>query len=100
MTQHFFMFSAGSYSDYGVNGLYVCDHEVTKAEWTAHYKVFQAESERRYQEHRKAHPLAGTAASRAAALELAIWRKENNPEESFQKLHNMQPVEVTELWRD
>jgi len=31
--QFFFCFSEGSYSDYGIHGLYVYDHEVTQEEW-------------------------------------------------------------------
>ena len=35
--QYFFMFSDGSYSDYSVNGLFACDHQVSEKEWRDFY---------------------------------------------------------------
>lgn len=96
--QFFFMFSQGSYSDYSVGGLCVCDHAVTEAEWDAHYKAYQEEHARRYAPIRAIPWEERTG--RPELEEFWQWERENQPEASFQKLHNMQEVGVTELWRD
>lgn len=103
--QYFFMFSSGEYSDYGVNGLYVCDHPVTKQEWHDFYKVYQEEVAR----------LRGVVEEKFG--ERFYWSENkdfyNSPEYkaydnyqqggcefAFQKQHNMQEVLVEEFWRD
>lgn len=98
--QYFYQFSTGEYSDYRVGGLFVCDHEVTGAEWKLAYEVYQTECER----------LAVLVPKRQGSW---VWnndspeycaynkhREDNHPEKLFQRLHNMHAVECVELWRD
>lgn len=104
--QYFFTFAQGSYSDYGVNGLFVCDHEVTKEDWHKHYKIYQDECERLNDLIPKItvkHAYGSYEHNDYDSVEQQQkheWEEINNPEETFQKLHNMQQVEYTEFWRD
>lgn len=96
--QYFYQFSEGSYSDYSVGGLYVCDHEVTEAEWDAHYKAYQEEV------FRLSNMIPSDRMLRDInSEEYKVYRKfqeECAPEKTFAELHNMTAVECTELWRD
>lgn len=90
MTQHYFAFSMGSYSDYGVGGFFVCDHAVSYDDWKAHYEAFQTKlSEKRAE-----------SMGNNDWPAFRKWESENEPEASFQKLHNMTQIEYQELWRD
>ena len=84
--KYFYMFSEGSYSDYCVGGMYVCDHEITEQEWKDHYNNYLEN-------------VAPTAPSWRSYEARQEWEAENNPEITFQKKHNMKPVEYEEFWR-
>lgn len=99
--QYFFMFSSGSYSDYSVGGLYVCDHEVTEKEWDDFYKKYVDENGRLIAAYRD--KWGPSYAEYSGTPEYLVWReylKNSDPEGDFQKLHNMVEVPVTEMWRD
>lgn len=122
--QYFFQFSSGSYSNYSVGGLYVCDHAVPLQEWKEHYEDYCdnlkatkecamiAYGERVGCGHRvyTYHTMTGeTTAIRqdhkdwwgsAEAEGVRKWEEDNDPECTFIALHNMTYVEVTECWRD
>lgn len=85
--QYFYMFSNGSYSDYCVGGMYVCDHEVTEKEWEEHFQHYLEN-------------VASTAPGWHNYDARNKWEEENRPEITFQKKHNMKPVEYEEFWRD
>lgn len=102
--QFYFCFSEGSYSDYGINGLYVCDHNVTKEEWEAHYAAYLKELEKfpdapSYRE-RETPEYAAYYADGGGCQIRQAWIEANDPEKSFQAKHNMVRIEYTELWRD
>jgi hypothetical protein len=98
--QHFFMFSSGSYSDYGVGGVYVCDHEVTEDEWKAHYGAFQDESARLSKVWFASEGYSRRNYEAPENLSRMAYIKEYDPETMFQRMHNMVAVPVLELWRD
>lgn len=91
--QYFYQFSQGTYSDYSVGGLFVCDHEVSEAEWDAHYEAYQTECRKRAQS-------AGYNYHSDEYKAYQKFKEEHNPESTFIWLHNMQPVECGEFWRD
>ena len=97
-TQHLFMFSSGTYSDYGVDGVFVCDHAVTKEQWAAHYAAYQAECSERSLSH------SGKTWDEfydcGDYKRLEVWKVENDPEKTFQALHGMVRLKILELWRD
>lgn len=118
--QHYFMFSDGSYSDYCVGGLYVCDHGVTEVEWEEYLKTYrELSTEQRYSAMRqysarrgkndhweyvgtdgKIHVSMRDGISYQKSEEAMLyrkWREANDPQESFIKVHNMVKVEYTEL---
>jgi hypothetical protein len=119
--QHFFMFSQGSYSDYMVGGLYACDHEVSEAEWREHCEKYYIALENKRTEVYKAF---GERTGYGTSLDyrgmvsspkdfnqcreyngsieyhnLKKWEAENDPEKTFQEMHNMVPVEHNEMHR-
>lgn len=128
MTNYYFQFSNGSYSDYSVNGFYICGHEVTAQEWEEHYKAYQD----LIQKHEEAAIIAfGKRVGcgheivkdynpdtqwikvpvqfhndfyRSGDSEYTDHREWRNalpsPEKTFQELHGMDELEVTECWRD
>jgi hypothetical protein len=100
---YYFMFSSGSYSDYSVGGLYVCDHEVTEKEWGDFYNAWQAElnglRELLYQ--KLGYSYHHVPGYRSDETFLAVEEfKKHDPETLFQVMHNMVEVPVTEMWRD
>jgi hypothetical protein len=96
--QFFFVFSSGEYSDYRIGSLYVCDHEVTEAEWDEHYRAYRDESNLRS---RTFNRLSYQDPSRTALYqEWDKWTRENNPEVSFIKRHGMREIEYLEFQRD
>jgi hypothetical protein len=107
---YLYQFSWGEYSDYRVGGVFLCDHEVTLEEWGAHESVYSEEAGKRSREFnikwqhatydkRKADPDLDKA-YRAEWEALNQWRKDNDPEESFVKLHNMVPIQCIELRKE
>lgn len=90
--QYFFQFSDGEYSDYRVGGLYACDHPVTEDEWIKHLELYKAENVRKRQ-------LFSDELGRVDFSKLYAWQHLNNPETTFQALHNMVAVDCTEFWR-
>lgn len=108
---YFYQFSKGSYSDYSVDGLYVCDHEVTEAEWDAHYAEYLNQAKRLADliptvEHKYFGGL-GTEVTRMIQDTSTEQYKAHreflrnvSPEDSFIAKHNMKPVGCMELWRD
>jgi predicted HD phosphohydrolase len=103
MKQHFFMFSQGSYSDYGVRGMYLCDHDVDEKEWDQFYKDWRAEL---IKVRDTFNTEIGYDYSRTPNCQESFeWKAYQefqaiSPEELFQKLHGMVEVEYKELWRD
>jgi hypothetical protein len=119
--QYYFMFSNGSYSDYYVGGMYVCDHEVTETEWyefrrqsksdeKAHKeRTIVAYGERTGKGHTKTiyHQRDGNDLVVVNAdgyflspeyKEYRKWCEENDPNEAFRKLHGMVEIEYVECW--
>lgn len=100
MKQYFYQFSQGSYSDYGVGGLFSCDHEVTEEEWDNCYKVFSDECLRLT----KLIPTDPSNSWRriydSDEMRAYTAYRAQCPEEAFQKLHNMVAVPCVELWWD
>lgn len=98
--QYFYQFSQGSYSDYGVGGLFVCDHEIPESDWDNHYKIFSDECTRLA----KLIPTeVGNSYRRIVdSSEMKTYKefRDKTPEEAFQSIHNMIAVECTEFWRD
>lgn len=109
--QYYFMFSNGSYSDYSVGGLFMCDHEVSEKAWDKHYMLFQKTLANKCEELMEAFnertgrtvlPLrfdhdwwdSGEKAT------LDKWKAENDPETTFQVQHGMVALDVTEMWKD
>ncbi len=96
----YFTFSSGEYSDYGIGDICICDHEVSKDEWHKHYQVFQDEKAKLQWE------LMGYAswdewydgAGNYDALQL--WEITNLPEKTFQQLHDMTVLNITNFHRD
>lgn len=97
---HFFQLSQGSYSDYSVGGLYVCDHEVKVEEWDAYYKGYQDVLDAK----RKELITVPYTEREAYSMQCREWVKFHDslprPEESFIRLHKMVEVDCTEFWRD
>lgn len=101
--QYFFMFSKGSYSDYYVGGLYVCDHEVTEKEWDDFYQAWRDEvRELRELLHQKlGYGYYHVNGYKKDETYLTVKEFEkHSPETLFQVMHNMEEVPVTEMWRD
>jgi hypothetical protein len=105
MAQYFFMFSSGAYSDYGVHGLHVCDHPVSKQEWYDYYKVYQEEVARLRS---VVEEKFGTrwywsddemVYSSSEYVAYDNYQREGC-EGAFQRLHNMKELQVEEFWRD
>lgn len=96
--KHLFMFTSGSYEDYGILGLYECDHEVTQEEYIAHFHDFKTRRQ----------PLLDLAMSldidsdstdgRAAMYALLEFESEHDPVQTFVQIHGMKPVQFEELW--
>ena len=106
--QYFFVMSSGSYSDYGVGGFFVADHPITEYE----FHTFLNEQEQFENE-----GLAEIGATRYYQGGYSGGYKENecwvayekgraflqsigSREARFVRLHNLEPVEYTELWQD
>lgn len=96
--QFFFVFSNGSYSDYQVGSLYVSDHDITEAEWDAHYAAYQEEAARRYAPFQSMQRYQMRCAPGWAEYE--TWKNENVPEQTFIAKHGLRPVPYGEFWRD
>jgi len=120
MTQHYFMFSDAHHSDFCEGVLYVCEQAVTEGDWEEYLKLYRALStEQRYSAMRQYSARRGkndhweyvgtdgkihvsmrdglSYARSDEAMMYSKWRQDNDPQESFIKLHNMIGVEYTEL---
>jgi hypothetical protein len=106
---HFFMFSSGEYSDYGVGGMYVCDHVVTTSEWEqfaadklAQRQKARNESVTKYKartgEGDDYHGVPVDWYGSDEYEECCKYCDENCSQDLFIKAHNMRKVEYTELW--
>lgn len=101
--QYFFMFSSGSYSEYGVCGIYICDHPVTEEEWKVHYQAYYDEGRKLYsaipqlfwREHISYEERLQKSPEFKAYDD---WCKANEPVKIFTALHRMTEVPYLELW--
>lgn len=123
MKQHFFMVSNGSYSDYCVGGLYVCDHAVSDEEWEQHKREiakFRREHEEKAMlaltERTGKEPVRQVTYIHGGGQNVRILPPEGwygSPEreeflsrtdiltqETFIEKHKMTQVEYTEMWDD
>ena len=98
---HFYTFASGSYSDYGVHGLAVCDHAITQEEWYEHLKEYRTAFDIKHEE------LVTSCEGgfyipygNPAYQEFETWKKENDPDKTFAKKHGMIFVEYQECHKD
>lgn len=99
---YFYTFADGSYSDYRVNSLAICDHAVTQEEWYTHLQQYRKDFESNKEEIIQKYSINnyyipyGTDAYK----EFEAWRKENDPDKTFANKHGMIFVEYEELHKD
>lgn len=95
---YFFAISEGSYSDYGVNGMYICDHEITEKEW---HEFCNIERTKRNVIHDSIVKASWNEERETYYKQWEEWyeisKGMQSMEEMFVELHNMIPVPYEEF---
>lgn len=99
---HFYTFASGSYSDYGVNALAVCDHAITQEEWYENLKEYRVlcevkrkEIKEKYDVYYDYFPYGSDSRK-----EFDAWLEDNDSDKTFAKKHGMIFVEYQECHKD
>lgn len=97
--KHYIILTHGENEEYGIQGLYVCDHAVNPKEWEdAMLKFNKDVTEAGRKIYEKHGGRIGYGHIPAAHEEHIKWMDDNHPWPAFKEKHGLEKVEHTELW--